>query len=99
VFGLPYVAVDFPETSTSSSGCWLLTGDWGVGAEAFSVEPSGAAALDPCSALLGDAGLSGFFEHASPTANSAIAEQTTSVLCSIEQTSLNWIGARWERRF
>jgi hypothetical protein len=64
-----------------------LIGDCGVGAVAFSVDPSAAAALLPGSVPLGDTGDSGPSEQAVATAMMTTDAQATSLLCCIEQTS------------
>jgi hypothetical protein len=46
------------------SGCWPFTGDFGVGAVTFNVEPSAAASELPASAPDGATGVSGVRPHA-----------------------------------
>ncbi len=73
--------VDFVETSTTDpSGCALLMGDTAVGAVAFSVDPSAAAAVEDSALELGDTGVSGDLEHAAAIASRAAAKERTDLL-------------------
>ena len=65
------------------SGCAPLTGETGVGAVAFSVEPSAAAFTDPFSVTLGEDGLWDDFEQAMARASTAAAEQRTNLFWCI----------------
>src|SRR5690349_14044023 len=89
--------VDFDATSTTVSGCEPLTGETGLGALAFSVEPSAAAPPEMSSVDVGEAGLGDDFEHATASANRAAAAHRRNLFWCIRQTSI-FSGARWDGR-
>jgi hypothetical protein len=61
------------------SGWAPPTGETGVGAVTFRVLPSAAAELEGSCAPLGDTGLVEDLEHATATARTAAAEQSTNL--------------------
>src|SRR5687768_13870428 len=90
-------AVAAPAVRMSTSGWALLTGDCGVGAVAFNVEPSFAASATPGSAPVGATGAGESFEQASASARTAPDAQAKSLVCCISNLVELWNGTRWER--
>jgi hypothetical protein len=62
-----------------------LTGDCGVGAVTFNVDPSGAASPVPGSAAVGETGVDDCFEQAIARARTAADAQATNFLCCIRK--------------
>ena len=89
---------DFVAVNVNWSGCALLIGDTGVGADALSVEPSGAAGdSSPAGDEPGDTGFSFCLEQAIAAARTAAHVQSRNLFWNIQQP-LNALGsARWER--